>query len=46
MSEAVEMNFWYMVCTTENCELANISFPIAENQAECGGCNTVYSKPE
>jgi hypothetical protein len=45
MSEAVEMNFWYIVCATEGCELFDISFPISENEAECGGCNTVYEKP-
>ena len=46
MSEVVETNFWHMVCSTDGCELAGISFPISENEAECGGCNTVYEKPE
>ena len=46
MSEVVEMNFWYMNCSTDGCELAGISFPISENEAECGGCNTVYFKPD
>lgn len=46
MSEIIEMSFWYIICATEGCELAGIRFPISENEAECGGCNTVYFKPE
>lgn len=46
MSEVVELSFWNLVCTTDGCELAGISFPITSEEAECGGCNTVYAKPE
>jgi hypothetical protein len=46
MSEVVELNFWHLVCTTEGCELAGISFPISGEEAECGGCNTMYARPE
>jgi hypothetical protein len=46
MSETFEISFWHMVCVMEYCELYGISFPISENKVECGGCNTIYTKPE
>ena len=46
MSKVVELNFWHLTCTTDGCELSGISFPISGEEAECGGCNTVYARPE
>jgi hypothetical protein len=37
---------WQLVCTTENCELKNVTYEVESNEAECGGCNKVYTKPE
>ncbi len=46
MSQTVDIDFWYLICSIQDCELYGISFPIFENQAECGGCNAIYIKPE
>lgn len=38
---------WYVTCETESCELFGIAYPIYDaSSVECGGCNTVYEKPE
>jgi hypothetical protein len=37
---------WSMKCAKENCELINIEYIVESDSAECGGCNTIYSKPE
>lgn len=42
MSDTNGIEFWYLICTVEGCELADVSYPIVGDEAECGGCNTVY----
>lgn len=38
---------WEMTCSTEGCELNGIIYPVYDvTVIECGGCNTVYEKPE
>ena len=37
---------WIAVCNTANCSLAGIEYPSFTDELECGGCNTVYRKPE
>jgi hypothetical protein len=38
---------WEMQCANINCELYLIIFPVYNSDTvECGGCNTVYEKPE
>jgi hypothetical protein len=45
MSDTTNITFWYLICETDGCELAGISFPIEGEEVECGGCNTEYQKP-
>jgi hypothetical protein len=45
MSDTTGLDFWNMICDSKGCELAGISFPIAGEEAECGGCGAVFSRP-
>lgn len=40
------VDFWVMVCTTEGCPVNGVEYPTDSNEIECGGCNTIYTKPE
>ena len=47
MAQIPQSEPWEMQCSTLGCELNGVVFPVYNNEpVECGGCNTVYEKPE
>lgn len=46
MSDTNNLVFWELVCEAAGCELAGIVFPIVDDQAQCGGCGAIFTRPE
>jgi hypothetical protein len=44
MTTETAPDLWTMTCTATGCELEGVEFPVSGDDAECGGCNTVYQK--
>jgi hypothetical protein len=36
---------WELTCETASCELRGIVFTVVGAEAECGGCNTIFTNP-
>lgn len=42
---STETTGWVFVCDTEGCELAQIEYTAQSDEAECGGCGKIFTRP-
>jgi ribosomal protein S27E len=45
MSITTTVPTWEFTCEVANCELRGFVFTAFGTEAECGGCNTIFTKP-
>ena len=45
MTTETAPDIWSVSCTTADCELKNIQFPVTGDEAECGGCGEIFTRP-